>query len=47
MDIPREQLDGKVGYAVPEDPYNDAAHWADRRATIERVAEAAAAKESQ
>lgn len=47
MDILREQFDGKVGYAAPEDPYNDAAFWADRRATIERVAKAAAAKESQ
>ena len=47
MDILREQLDGKVGRAAPEDPYNDAAFWADRCATIERVAKAAAAKESQ
>jgi hypothetical protein len=44
LDVLREQLDGKVGYAAPEDPRNDAAFWADRRATIERVARAAAAR---
>jgi len=41
-DILREQLDGAVGVAADGSSQRDAAFWDDRRATIERAAQAAA-----